>query len=267
MSVTPVPAATVILLRDGRRSPETLLIERHARSEFLPDMYVFPGGRVDEPDRALSGRLAGLDPEAAAAALPTIEAELASSFFVAAIRETFEEAGILLARSRASGEPLDADAFAELGKHRLDIQAGRTSFRDLVEAHDLELSADELAVHAHWITPEAVPHRFDTIFFSAVSPPGQLAAHDGIETTAHAWMRPEDALAEFRAGRRQMIMPTELNLETLAGFETARDVHEASRERPVVPVLPKVQRGPEGRTVVIPPEAGYRILSQPVPDP
>ena len=101
MSVTPVPAATVILLRDSANGPETLLLERHARSEFLPDMYVFPGGRVEARDQALAGRLAGLEPEAAAALLPSVPAALAHGFFVAASRETFEEAGIQLARSRA----------------------------------------------------------------------------------------------------------------------------------------------------------------------
>lgn len=266
MSVTPVPAATVILLRDAAAGPETLLIERHAKSEFLPDAYVFPGGRVDEQDRELASRLGGLDAGAAAALLPSVPAPLAPSFFVAAIRETFEEAGILLARSRATRAPLAVEAAAALGTRRLEIQSGRASFLELIEAEDLELCADELAVHAHWITPEAVPRRFDTIFFSAVAPPGQLAAHDGVEASAHTWIRPEQALTDFRAGRRQMIMPTEFNLETLTGFETATEALEASRERPVVPVLPRVEKHAGGRRVTIPRGAGYRLHVQDVPE-
>ena len=266
MSVTPVPAATVILLRDSSNGPETLLIERHARSEFLPDMYVFPGGRVEAQDQTLAGRLTGLEPRAAAALLPSIPSQLAPSFFVAAIRETFEEAGILLARSRSTRAPIGAEAVAALGPSRIEIQSGRASFLELIEAQDLELCSDELAVHAHWITPEAAPQRFDTIFFSAVAPPGQRAAHDGVEATAHAWLRPEQALEEFRAGRRQMILPTELNLETLAGFETAAEALEASRERPVVPVLPRVEQHQGGRRVSIPRDAGYSTYEQHIPN-
>ena len=266
MSVTPVPAATVILLRDTANGPETLLIERHARSEFLPDMYVFPGGRVEARDQALAGRLAGLEPEAAAALLPSVPAALALGFFVAAIRETVEEAGILLARSRATRAPIGAEQVLAFGAGRLEIQSGRASFVDLIEAQDLELCSDELAVHAHWITPEAAPRRFDTIFFCAVAPAGQRAAHDGVEATAHAWIRPERALEDFRAGRRQMIMPTELNLETLAGFETAAEALEASRRRVVVPVLPRVEQRDGVRRVSIPRDAGYSTHEQRIPN-
>ena len=137
---------------------------------------------------------------------------------------------------------------------------------DLIAAQDLELCSDELAVHAHWITPEAAPRRFDTIFFCAVAPAGQRAAHDGVEATAHAWIRPERALEDFRAGRRQMIMPTELNLETLAGFETAAEALEASRRRVVVPVLPRVEQRDGVRRVSIPRDAGYSTHEQRIPN-
>jgi 8-oxo-dGTP pyrophosphatase MutT (NUDIX family) len=257
MTATPLPAATVILLRDGTRSPEVLLLERHARSEFLPDMYVFPGGRVDDDDSALGERAAGVTREHACTALPSIAAELALGFFVAAVRETFEESGILLARRSGEDGLLDPAHAAELCKQRLDVQAGRVSFRELVLAERLELATDLLAVHAHWITPENVPRRFDTIFFSALAPAGQRAAHDGVESTAHVWIRPEDALEESRNGTRQMIFPTSCNLETLCGFARAHEVLEASRERPVVPVLPRVEVEDGKRFLVIPEAAGY----------
>ena len=257
MAATPDPAATVILLRDGDVSPEVLLLERHAKSEFLPDLYVFPGGRVDPHDHELSERLPPGGAMAAHRALPDTAPELAPALFVAAIRETFEEAGILLARRRGSTELLDAEADRGLARHRLDVQGGKARFGDLIEKEDLELAADLLSVHAHWITPELVPRRFDTFFFAALAPEGQLAAHDGIESTDDVWIRPEDALEQARRKERQMIFPTLCNLQTLAGFDDTKQALAASHARPVVTVLPVLHERDGKRFLVIPDEAGY----------
>lgn len=262
MPVAPVPAATVMLLRDSSAGPEVLLLERHSRSEFLPDAYVFPGGRVDEEDHALAERVAGVTPAQAARALPTVPPELALGFFVAAIRETFEEAGVLLARRRGARELLDRASTAALAHHRLDVQSGEASFEALVESEDLELAGDLLAAHAHWITPEDSPRRFDTIFFAAETPPGQEALHDGVELTDHVWLRPEQGLDEFRAGRRHMIMPTWANLETLRGFARADDALAASRLRALVPILPVVRESGGKRRVEIPEGAGYPKIEE-----
>ena len=256
---TPLPAATVILLRDAAQSPEVLMIERHSRSEFMPDVYVFPGGRVDDADLALGERTAGITHAAARAALPTIPPELALGFFVAAVRETFEEAGVLLARVPGSSELLPPEQVAALGKHRLDVQSGRLSFSELILGEGLELATNTFDVHAHWITPENNPKRFDTIFFSTLAPVGQLAAHDGFESTGHIWIRPEDALDQGRSGKRQMVFPTSCNLETLCGFGTARDALDASRRRPVVAVMPRIEIEDGKRILVIPEEAGYGV--------
>jgi 8-oxo-dGTP pyrophosphatase MutT (NUDIX family) len=262
MPVEPVPAATVMLLRDASAGPEVLLLERHSRSQFLPDAYVFPGGRVDDEDQALAERVSGVTAAQASAALPTVAAELAQGFFVAAIRETFEEAGILLARRRGRRELLSAAESAGLARHRLGIQAGDASFRDLVIAEDLELAADLLAVHAHWVTPEDSPRRFDTIFFAAETPPGQEALHDGVELTDHVWLRPEQGLSEYRAGGRHMILPTWANLETLLGFARARDVLAASRQRSLVPILPVIRERGGKRRIEIPAGAGYPTVEE-----
>jgi 8-oxo-dGTP pyrophosphatase MutT (NUDIX family) len=265
MPATPVPAATVILLRDSERSPEVLMIERHAKSEFLPDMYVFPGGRLESQDRALAHRVRGLAPRKAAEALGLEDPEVALGLFVAAIRETFEESGIVLARARGETELLDAARATALARHRLDVQQGHVAFPQLVEAEDLELAADRLAVHAHWITPEPVPRRFDTHFFSALAPAGQLARHDGIEATDHVWIRPEDAIDQARGGKRRMIFPTLCNLQTLAGFADALAAFEASRARPVVTVLPVIVEEDGRRKLRIPADAGYAITEDPAP--
>lgn len=181
---------------------------------------------------------------------------------MAAIRETYEESGILLARRRGRAELLDAESAGALARHRLAVQEGKASFRDLVLQEDLVLAAELLSVHAHWITPEMSPIRFDTIFFATETPAGQKALHDGFELTDHVWLRPEQALADFRAKRRQMIIPTWANLETLCGFPCAADALAASRRRPVVPILPTMVERDGKRRVVIPPDAGYETIEE-----
>ncbi len=258
MPAVPVPAATVILLRDAAPSPEVLLIARHAKSQFLPDTYVFPGGRVDEGDATLADRVGGLTGAEAAARLgPERTPRDALAFYVAAIRETFEESGILLARRRGKPELLDAATAQKLSRHRLEVQEGSTSFREIAEENDLELACDLLSAHGHWITPEMVPQRFDTLFFTALAPAGQLAAHDGVEATDHVWLRPEDALAQYRKNERRMIFPTLCNLETIAGFASVEQALAASRRRPLVPVLPRMAERDGERILEIPSEAGY----------
>jgi len=247
----------VILLRDSAAGPEVLMLARHAKSEFLPDMYVFPGGRVEDEDHELAERVAGLSRGEASARLGTVPPEQALGFFVAGVRETFEESGILLARRRGSPDLLDAASAAALAPHRLGVQQGDASFKDLVLGEDLVLAAELLSVHAHWITPEDSPRRFDTIFFATETPPGQKALHDGVELTDHVWLRPEQALADFRAGRRQMIIPTWANLETLSGFPTSAATLAASRLRPIVPILPVMVERDGRRSVVIPEDVGY----------
>jgi 8-oxo-dGTP pyrophosphatase MutT (NUDIX family) len=253
-----------MLIRDGSVSPEVLMTERHSRSGFLPDMYVFPGGRVEQQDHALGDRVAGVTAADAARLVEHVPPESAQGFYVAAIRETFEEAGILLARRRGREDLLGVGQIDELGEYRLDLQSGRMGFREIVESFDLELAADRLAVHAHWITPELSPRRFDTLFFTALAPRGQPARHDGVETTDDIWIRPEDALEQMNTGQRRIILPTAMNLQTLCNFDRAEEVLEASRLRPVVPVLPAlVERGGK-RLLVIPRDAGYPICEAPV---
>ncbi len=266
--VTPLPAATVILLRDGPVSPEVLMLQRHARSEFLPDTYVFPGGRVEEADFELADRVGSLSGASAAERLGGGRTPReALAFVVAAIRETFEESGILLARRRGEHALVDAATADSLAHHRLGMQEGATSFREIVLAGDLELAGDGLAAHAHWITPEMVPQRFDTLFFTAVAPQGQLAAHDGVEATDHVWIRPDDALLRARAGKLRIIFPTLANLETLLGFRTASEVLESSRKRPLVPVLPRMVERNGERVLVIPEDAGYATSFERMPVP
>lgn len=261
----PVPAATIILLRDTVRSPEVLMIQRSVKSEFLPDLYVFPGGRVDESDYEMADQTGGFDGHHAAALATTVEPKLALGFYVAAIRETFEESGILLARRRGEVDLIDEATAKELGQHRLAVQERAMSFRDILEREDLELAPDLLALHAHWITPPMMPHRYDTLFFTAKTAPGHIAAHDGFESTAHVWIRPEEALEQGKTGKRQMAFPTKCNLETLCGHPNVDAAISASAARPVVPILPRVESRGGTPMVVIPEEAAYPTSAEPIP--
>jgi 8-oxo-dGTP pyrophosphatase MutT (NUDIX family) len=261
----PAPAATIILLREARVSPELLMIQRSVKSEFLPDLYVFPGGRVEPSDHDLADRTGGFSAARAVAMATTVDPELALGFFVAAIRETYEEAGILLARRRGESHLIDEMMTKRLGKHRLAVQDGSMSFRDVLEREDLELAPDLLAVHAHWITPKVVPHRYDTLFFAAATPRGQLAAHDGLESTSHVWIRPEEALEQATAGERQMVFPTKCNLETLCGHADVDAAVAASSARPVVPIHPRVEPRDGKPMIVIPEEAAYPTSAEPLP--
>ena len=252
----PVPAATIILLRDGPSSPEVLLIERSVESEFLPKLYVFPGGRMDEEDRELIGRLDRIDADPGSRATG-LDPKLALCSLVAAIRETYEETGLLLARRAGEEVLVGGEVAAALAPHRLAVQNHERSFREIVESEDLVLAADQLSLHGRWITPELVPRRFDTLFFTARTPPGQEASHDGIESTNHVWLSPEEAVAQSRRGERSIIFPTRCNLESLCGFDGCDEALAASRNRPVPPVMPRIVDRDGHKRLEIRDDAGY----------
>ena len=177
---------------------------------FAAGMYVFPGGRVDEVDgaAAIEAFCTGLDDAAASAALGLDHGGLA--YWVAAVRECFEEAGVLLARRRDGGPPRVDDA------ERRAVHAGELSMVELCRRHDLVLDLSEIRYVAHWVTPVGEPRRFDTRFFLAAAPPGQDGQHDDAELVDSRWVRPADALAAVEAGDLLMLPPTLANLRALA---------------------------------------------------
>jgi 8-oxo-dGTP pyrophosphatase MutT (NUDIX family) len=258
----PVPAATIMLLREGKASPEVLMLERHAQSEFLPDLYVFPGGRVDPGDYELFDRVSGLSASQAVQRAPSVDPDAALAFFVAAIRETFEEAGVLLARRRGEPELVSGELAAEICAHRLGVQDGTLPLREIVESYDLELAAERLSVHGHWITPVVVPRRFDTLFFAAAAPRGHEAVHDGVESSDHVWIRPDEAIAQAKRKQRQMIFPTLANLQTLTGFASVEEAMQSSNRRKVIAILPRLVGEGGDRRLVIPSDAGYPMTEE-----
>lgn len=246
-------AATVLLVRDGARGLETLMVVRHHEIDFASGAAVFPGGKISASDR---------DPRVAArcSAPPDLD-DQQRALRVAAVRETFEESGLILARR--NGTLLDGAQRAALhqrwGKR---VAAGGEAFIEMVRDEALELALETLLPFAHWVTPEIAPKRFDTHFFIAAAPPGQVAQHDGSEAVDSFWVRPADALDDCEQGRRTIIFPTLANLALLAQSPDVAGAMVAARARPVTRIQPTLGKRADGKTVpVLPVDCGYPTLT------
>jgi 8-oxo-dGTP pyrophosphatase MutT (NUDIX family) len=223
MAAKPRDAATLILLRDSDRPSggiEVLLLQRHARSAFLPGAHVFPGGVVEEADFApeTAALCQGLNFDQAHRVIKDVSPpEKSLGFFVAAIREAFEESGILLAHGQRS---IDERQMMRLGGYRAVVHANPSIFVSRLGDEGLKLATDTLFYFAHWITPEVLPIRFDARFFVAAAPSGQEASPDGKETVEAKWISPQDALEEHQKGMFKLAPPTFHSLSELAEFRT-----------------------------------------------
>ena len=251
-AVIPRPASTILLLRDSAAGEiEVFMMVRHYEIDFNSGALVFPGGSIDKGDQEIIANPAlyaggeGLD----ASAL---------SFRIAAIRETFEESGILLARVSGSNSLVDARHASEIeAAHRAALCEGKTTFSQILADNGLLLALDELVPYAHWITPEGMPKRFDTWFFLAAAPPEQVGAHDGRESTDSIWLSPGEALAGGESGRFKLPFPTTRNLIKLGKQSGVSAALDDSRGKPVVTVVPVMTKLNGGRQLRIPREAGY----------
>jgi 8-oxo-dGTP pyrophosphatase MutT (NUDIX family) len=243
------PAATVMLVRDagGRQggSLEVLMLRRHPESVFAADAWVFPGGRVDAGDAGPAPIGAGPSDAEASAALGVASGGLA--YWVAAARECFEEAGILLARHAETDAWLDPStewSSARLARHRRDVHAGTATLGSVLEAEGLVLDLSGVHYVSHWITPPGfTARRFDTRFFVAAAPPAQIASHDTAETVDSLWTTPSDALARGAAGEIDIKIPTISNLEDLRRFSSVAELEAAARAIGRVPVAAPRFRG------------------------
>src|ERR1700729_685389 len=243
-AVAPRPASTILLLRDSAATKgeiEVFMMVRHYEIDFNSGALVFPGGSVDNGDKqiienpALYSGGEGLD----AAGL---------TFRIAAIRETFEESGILLARPQGSKTLVDAKRASEIeAAHRVALNERKTTFPKILADNKLSLALDQLVPYAHWITPEGMPKRFDTWFFLASAPPAQLGAHDGRESTDSIWVSPREALEGGETGRFKLPFPTTRNLIRLGKQASVKGGLDDSRGRKVVTVMPVMTRLNGGR--------------------
>lgn len=218
----PRPAATVMLLRDGD-GLEVLLMHRSSAAPFVPGAHVFPGGALEPADAADHTDLVdGLD-DATADRVLGVERD-GPAFWIAAVRECLEEVGVLLATD-PQGDPLPADheVFGELDTIRTEVERGERTLIDVYRSHDLRFPLGSITYVSRWITPEFSPRRYDARFFAAVMPPHQTSSADGWEAVHTEWWRPADALADWQAGRIELIEPTVASLRLLHGFESAAD--------------------------------------------
>ena len=282
-----IPAATVLLVRDGPRGLEVLMIERAAGLGFAGGALVFPGGRVEaaDADPAWLTHAEGLDGLA--------DDERAAC--VAAAREAYEEVGMVLARRGAT--MVDRALAQALNDRRAAVEADARLFLPLIAGAGLRLACDRLVRFARWVPPEGLPKRFDTVFWVAPVPPGQVGAvcleenavirrltaavlvlwalgflwfattlprPAGNEATDAFWTPPADALASLADGTRKIIFPTARNLELLGLCSSVDAAIAAARSRPAVTVHPAMVERPDGRFLTIPPGLGYPVLEEPL---
>ena len=247
---TAIPAATVLLLRDNPEL-EVLMVQRHADIGFAGGAMVFPGGRVDPGDANDEWR-------EHADGLP--EDPVMAAAMVAAARESFEEAGILLARK--GDAMVDGDVTLALNDQRAAVEADDALFLDLIKREGMRLACDCVSLFAHWVPPPAMHKRFDTLFFAAAMPPGQEAREDGNEATEAVWLTPAAALAACEDGSRKMIFPTSRNVELLGVSQSVDEALAFAKERKIVQVQPKVVERDGAQFLTIPDDLGYPVTAE-----
>jgi 8-oxo-dGTP pyrophosphatase MutT (NUDIX family) len=249
------PAATVVLLRDSTHGVEAYLLRRVTTMAFAAGMHVFPGGSVDPRDADTALRWAGPPPDAWESRL-TADAALVRSLACAAVRETFEESGVLLAGP--SSDDVVADTTGpDWESDRAALLDRSLAFAELLDRRGLVLRADLLAPWTHWITPEFEERRYDTRFFVASLPTGQRTRVVGGEADRTVWMRPAAAYDGFRDGSLAMLPPTAVTLSELMPYDTVADVLAAANERTVRPLLPRAVLTDGEIVLLMPGDEGY----------
>lgn len=242
----PLPASTLLLIRNDTAGLEVFMVKRHHQIDFASGALVFPGGKVDahDLDPALRAHVDGAD----------VLDDLRLSLVACAIREGFEESGILLARRVGSRDLISAEHASSLNDWRPKLNASEVGLVEFLSKEKLRLACDTLVPFAHWVTPTFMPKRFDTYFYVAQAPAGQLGRHDGSESVDSVWVNP---IAAIDDKRWTIIFPTRMNLLKLGAAKTADEALATARRTPVVTVLPEVVTRADGRFLTIPENAGY----------
>jgi glyoxylase-like metal-dependent hydrolase (beta-lactamase superfamily II)/8-oxo-dGTP pyrophosphatase MutT (NUDIX family) len=258
--LVPRPAATLILVRDASDGMEVFMIRRTHLAVFMGGAHVFPGGGVDAGDASadLAAHCEGLDDVEASRLLGVERGGLA--YWTAALRECFEEAGLLLAHDAdgSYADLNDAQHVQAFGQWRESVRAGRATLADLCREHDLRLAAERLVYFSHWITQPGRPRRYDTRFFVAEAPAAQTASHDNSEAVDNLWIRPAEALERHRRGEMQLVFPTIKTLESIAGFENAAALMEFARSPRKMPTMaPRTAVSREGQKLLVPGDYAY----------
>ena len=260
-SIVPaVDAATVMLVRDSSAGVEVFMMRRNINAAFVGGAYVFPGGKVDPYDRMgeVAALCVGRDDDDASRRLSLASGGLA--FWLAAVRECFEEAGVLLAIDD-TGRSVSFDDAAVAGRFdtcRHEVHSGALALGDLCRDEGLRIDVGAMHYHSHWITPHGSPRRFDTRFFVAAAPPEQVPIHDYAELIASMWVRPEVALDMFAGGEIVIIEPTQRSLESLASHSSVASILAAAAARTDGPdIVPRMVVNRDGFQIVVAGDAGY----------
>ena len=267
MFVTPRQSTTVILVREkSSKGFEVFLVRRHDASAFMGGNYVYPGGAVDPADQSpdVLPFCRGLSPEETSEILGVSHPEESVAYWIASIRELFEEAGILLGCG-AEGEILSS--LTHIGQEKLFHYRDSLHRKDLSLIHLAQqerffLALDQLHYYAHWITPEARSIRFDTRFFVALLPSGQEASHDRKETTHGLWITPRQALEGNSEKKLVLSPPTLITLEDLSRFGSVADLMKSLPERKTSPILPILIKGPPQTFIVFPWDPDYAAFER-----
>jgi 8-oxo-dGTP pyrophosphatase MutT (NUDIX family) len=260
-TAAPRPAASVVLLRDAGDGVEVLMLKRHGLSDVLGGAFVFPGGKLDANDAALH---AGDHLDAPAQLLHQrlgeagVDEATAAGLYVAAIRETFEESGLLLAHG------LSPDAAAEAAARLRDGVA----FNAMLSALGLRLQCGALVPWSRWITPPgSLNKRFDTRFFAARAPADGVARHDGRETTETVWLRPRPALQSYWEGAMPLAPPQIMTLAHLARYDSVDQALADARSRPPALVEPHILFEGDMRVMCYPGDAEHPVAARAMPGP
>jgi 8-oxo-dGTP pyrophosphatase MutT (NUDIX family) len=252
MAVEPRLASAVMLLRDiaPGQGMEVFMVRRVIQSDFMPNVYVFPGGSVSQDDRTTElAEDVCAPPLALSLADPEGHTALGKGVRAAAIRELFEEAGILLAYHDAGMLTINDENVAHFDAYRHGFHQRHGSLVAMARAEDLLLATDQLSYFAHWVTPEGMPKRFDTHFFLTTAPAKQQAAHDHLETSEGTWIAPAEALARFERNEFPLVFATIYQLRELAAFGSVKEALETTATKHVPTRIPKLIQE-EGKTRV-----------------
>jgi 8-oxo-dGTP pyrophosphatase MutT (NUDIX family) len=254
-----VPAASVILLRDARYGFQVFMARRHIKSDFAPDVYVFPGGKADPEDAVEGDHIIPKPPRELASTEPPAVGWVA--IHMAAIRELFEETGVLLARGHSSSlldpgaAPLTHD---RLAAYRDQVKTGHLTMRDVADRESLVYTADQLCLFSNWITPEMFTRRFDTFFFLARLPGGEDPRHADLhELSDSLWIAPRVALDFHTQGRFPLVFATERILMRLSAAGSINELWAAAETSPVETISPRWTMREGEQIFLIPGDAGY----------
>lgn len=251
-----IPASTVLIIRNGKNDLEVFMVVRHHQIDFASGALVFPGGKVDSKD---------IGPDIRDFIIPDIDyADEELSFRIAAIRESYEESGMLFAKHKANENLINNEKLEELQKWRDRFNKNETSMQEFAKKENLKFSIESLIPFAHWITPDLMPKRFDTRFYLAAVPDGHQGTHDGKESVDSLWISPKQAIEDCLSEKRTIIFPTRMNLEKLRNSKTVDEALSKARKQRIVTVLPKLEKTEEGVFLTIPKEAGYGDVKEPL---